>query len=228
MSRAYTAGRFALEIDGIAGGWLYSCEGGNTISEVVSEKLPLEHHVRKHIAGVKFEDISFTCGTGMSKGFWHKMKESFDDSVKRVDGVIHYCDYDSHIRMSREFHQALVTEVGFPALDASSKDAAKMTFKLAPEWTQLKKGDGSKISGSQYSIGSGQQKKWLPSNFRLSIDGLDKACKWVNKVDALSIKQKVVDSLLGETREPRREPADISLPNMVITAPESHMRSFLD
>src|SRR4051794_23926433 len=170
MSRAYTAGVFALEIDGIAAGWIYSVEGGNRIAEVVTEKLSQEHHVKKHIAGVKYEDITITCGIAMSKHFWHKMKASFDDSVKRLDGAIHYCDYDGNIHRTLEFHHALVSEIGFPALDASSKDAAKMTFKLACEWTRTHRAKG-KISIPEHPLGRGEQKKWSPANFRLRIDG---------------------------------------------------------
>jgi hypothetical protein len=32
--------------------------------------------------------------------------------------------------------QALITQIGLPALDAASKDAAKMTVKFAPEYTR--------------------------------------------------------------------------------------------
>src|SRR5678815_3527645 len=136
MSRGYTPGRFALEIDGVAAGWIYSAEGGNRVAEVISEKLSQEHHIRKHIAGLKYEDITITCGVAMSKHFWHKLKASFDDGLKRLDGAIHMCDYDGHIKRTLEFHHALVTEIGFPGLDAASKDAAKFTFKLAVEWTR--------------------------------------------------------------------------------------------
>jgi hypothetical protein len=33
------------------------------------------------------------------------------------------------------FARGLITEIGFPALDASSKDAAKMTLRFQPETT---------------------------------------------------------------------------------------------
>lgn len=37
---------------------------------------------------------------------------------------------------------ALITEIGFPALDAGSKDAAKLTIKLAPEYTRIRSKSG--------------------------------------------------------------------------------------
>jgi hypothetical protein len=227
MSRGYTAGRFALELDNVAAGWIYSCEGGNRVGEVVSEKLPQEHHIRKHIAGLKYEDITITCGIAMSKHFWHKLKASFDDAFKRVDGAIHICDYDNNIHRTLEFHHAIVTEIGFPALDAASKDAGKISFKLAPEWTRTHKGKG-KIHLSHHPLGRGQQKLWSPANFRLLIDGLEHACAKVNKIDALVMKQKVTDNAVGETRHVTREPTAIESPNLVITTAESHAGAFYE
>jgi hypothetical protein len=227
MTRGYTAGRFALEIDNVAAGWIYSCEGGNRIGEVVTEKLPQEHHVRKHIAGLKYEDITISCGIAMSKHFWHKLKASFDDGFKRLDGAVHICDFDGNIMRSLEFHHAIVTEIGFPALDAGSKDACKFTFKLACEWTRTHKGKG-KISIPEHPLGKGEQKRWSPANFRLHIQGLEHACSRVNKIDALVIKQKVADNALGELRHVTREPAGLELPNLVLTTAESHAGQFYE
>jgi hypothetical protein len=224
-NRGYTAGKFALEIDNCSAGWVFSAEGGNRVGEVVIEKLSQEHHVRKHIGGVKYEDITIVCGIGMSKGFWEKLKASFDDNVKRFDGAIHICDYDGNIKRSLEFHQALVTEIGFPALDASSKDAAKLTLKLSPEWTNTLKGSG-RISVPEFPLGKGQQKRWLPSNFRLRIDGLEKACEYVNKIEALTFKQKIVENVHGEVRWSSREPAGLELPNLVLTTAEIKAAQF--
>jgi hypothetical protein len=37
------------------------------------------------------------------------------------------------------FHAVLISEIGLPAMDAASKDAAKMTIKFTPEYTRSKK-----------------------------------------------------------------------------------------
>ncbi len=227
MTRGYTQGRFALEIDGVAAGWIHSAEGGNRVAEVVTEKLPQEHHTRKHIAGIKYEDITITCGIAMSKHFWHKLHASFRDAFKRVDGAIHVCDFDNRIQRTLEFHQAIVTEIGFPGLDASSKDSARFTFKLAVEWTRTHHGKG-RVALPEHPLGRGQQKLWSPANFRLHIDGLEHACAKVNKIEPLVIKQKVTDNAVGEMRLITREPAAIEFPNLVLTTPESHAGPFYE
>jgi hypothetical protein len=155
----------------------------------------------------------------MSKSFYEWVQASIDHKVTRFDGAVIDADFN-HKEVGRlNFFQALVTEVAFPALDASSKDAAKMTVKFAPEYTRKVTKTGGAIKGE---IGKGQQKKWLPANFKLEIDGLGDACKHVNKIEALTIKQKVVDNPVGELRDYQKEPAHIEFPNLVITLSEAY------
>lgn len=225
--RGYVAGKFGVELDGIMAGWVQSAEGGHATSDVVAEKLGPDHIVRKHIAGVKYEDITVNCGTGMSKGFYQWIKDSFDHKYSRKNGAVVAANYN-HQEISRlTFSNALITEVGFPALDASSKDAAKMSIKWKPEYTRqtMNLGGGGSISG-KFAMDQKVQKKWLPANFRLRIDGLDEPCQRVNKIEALVVKQKVIEHAVGELRDYEQEPATLEIPNLVITFPESHADLF--
>lgn len=216
--RAYTAGKFALDLNGDFAGWVSSIEGGHATADVVTEKVGSDLIQHKHIAGVKYEDITVNCGTSMSKSFYEWVQASIDHKVTRFDGAVITADFN-HKEVGRlNFFQALVTEVAFPALDASSKDAAKMTVKFAPEYTRMISKCGASIKGE---LGKGQQKRWLPANFKLEIDGLGDACKHVNKIEALTIKQKVVDNPVGELRDFQKEPAHIEFPNLVITLSEA-------
>jgi hypothetical protein len=217
--RAFTAGHYALELDGIVAGWVFSAEGGHPAAEVISDKVGTDHHVRKHIANIKYEDITVNCGMGMSKHFYQWIKDSFSQDWVRKNGTLYTCTFDNKIYKAMDFHEALVTEVGLPALDAASKDAAKLQLKIAPMITRSKRGSGS-IGPSSYPLGRGQQKRWSPANFRLRIDGLDESVKFTNKIDAMVLKQKVVDDQVGELRDFDREPAALEIPNLVITLPE--------
>lgn len=44
-------------------GWIQSVDGGHATSDVVTEKVGPDHIVHKHIAGVKYEDITLVAGT---------------------------------------------------------------------------------------------------------------------------------------------------------------------
>lgn len=224
--RGYVAGKYGVELDGIMAGWVWSSEGGHATSDVVQEKLGADHIIKKHVAGVKYEDMSVTCGTGMSKGFYQWIKDSFDHKYTRKNGALIAADYNYKEHSRLTFYNALITEVGFPALDAASKDACKMTIKWTPEYTRQTQSAGGPAIAGKFSVNSQVQKKWLPANFRLKIDGLEKACAKVNKIEALVVKQKVIEHAVGEQRDYQKEPAHVEIPNLVITFPESHADDF--
>lgn len=223
--RGYVAGKYGIELDNIVAGWVASVEGGHATADVVQEKLGSDHVIKKHIAGVKYEDITISCGTGMSKGFYEWIKASFDHKYTRKNGAIITADYNYKEYTRLNFYNALITEIGFPALDAASKDAAKMTIKVSPEYTRMQAAAGSSIANG-FKIDQTIQKKWLPSNFKLEIGGLD--CTRVNKIEAITVKQKVIDNPVGELRDYEREPAHLEIPNLVVTLAESHAKEFYD
>jgi phage tail-like protein len=212
--RAFTAGRYAVLLDGGMAGWVQSVEGGHAAADVASAGIAQ----RKHIAGVKYEDITVSCGTGMSKPMYEWIKSSFDRKYMRKDGAIHTCDYDGNIVSTLEFFHGLITEVGFPALDAASKDAARMTIKISPETARMVEKRGGRLPAP--GALNARQKKWLPANFRLEIAGLD--CTRVNKVEAITIKQKVTENPVGEMRAVMKEPAKLEFPNLAFTVPEQN------
>src|SRR5205085_5659572 len=113
------------------------------------------------------------------------------------------------------------TEVAFPVLDAGSKDPAKMTIKLSPESTRSQTKAGAAVAPSSQN----RQKAWLPSNFHLTIDGLD--CTRVNKIEALTIKQRVSRQPAGQQRAAVELPGGMQLSNLVVTLAETSMNSWV-
>ena len=207
----------ALTLDGTAAGALRSFEGGHPEADVVTEKLGADHIIHKHIGGVKYEDISVSCGTGMVKGFYNWVKDSFDSKFSRHDGSV---DVGSIIggTSTLAFSSALISEIGMPALDAASKDAAKMTIKLSPEITRFSR------SGGKLPINTKIQKQWTPANFRLEIDGLD--ATRVNKIDAITIKQTNVLVSPGGGTAVVLGPAKLEFPDLQIQLPEANADSW--
>src|SRR5688572_6333717 len=62
LKSGYLRGKYAIEIDGIMAGWLHSAEGGHATSDVVVEKLAGTTLQKKHLGGVKYEDVSIQMG----------------------------------------------------------------------------------------------------------------------------------------------------------------------
>jgi len=181
-NRGYVAAKYGLELDGQFVGWINSAEGGNAVADVVNEQLGADHIIRKHLGGIKYEDINITVGTGMSHAFYKWIQDTFDKQYTRKNGAIIMADYN-HKEISRmNFSNALITEVSFPALDAAGKDAAKMTIRFSPEYTRRTSAFTNKAVGSNFGT---VQKVWKPSNFRLFIDGLNDSTSRVNKIEAI-------------------------------------------
>jgi hypothetical protein len=223
--RAYISGNFGLELDGMLAGWLLGWEGGMPTTEVVQEKLGTDHLHHKHISGVKYEDVILSVGTGMSKHFWEWVQDSFNRNYTRESGAVVAANFDYKETSRLEFKQGLITQVTFPALDASSKDSAKVTIKVTPEYTRNtvtpQGGSAVKFQGDR-----AKQIRWSPANFRLSIDGID--CSRVFKIEALTLNQKTTPYQIGELRDYQVEPVQVEYPNLVVTLPESHSKDFWD
>ena len=214
VKRSVVSGKFALEIGTIKCGFLQDADGGQAFSDVVVEKLGADHVQHKHLAGVKYEDITLSAGLGMEKTFydWLAASWQFNNANSRKNGAVVFTDFNYAVRQTRQFYNALISETTIPACDASSKDAARLTITIAPDHTSTT----TKGSGNKYpSLSASAQKTWLPANFKLQIDGLD--CSKVAKIDSFTVKQSIIENAVGDDRIGSREPGAIEYPNLAIT-----------
>ncbi|HWI62853.1 MAG TPA: phage tail protein [Symbiobacteriaceae bacterium] len=216
-ARTYVGGNNILEIDGVQTGFVKSVAGGHTYAEVINEAAGPDYFVRKHIGQPKYEDFTLQIGFSMTKAVYDWIGASWKMNYQRKNGAIVLADYNFKPVSKREFTNALITETTVPAMDASSKEPGYLTVKLAPEFVRF-----GKVSGDKANAAAGKpdaQKSWLPSNFRLEIDGLD-ASK-VNKIDAFTVKQQAVQDSVGDARDAQREPGKLEFPNLLLTLPVS-------
>jgi phage tail-like protein len=205
--RAYVGGNFALSLDGGKNiGMLKAAQGGQIYGEPVAEPSGGATYQKKHIGNVKYADITMQMGIGMPTAFYQWIADSWNNGATRKNGAIILADQNFNAIRELDFTQALISEVGFPALDASSKDAAYMTLKLAPQSTV-----NGKPRGTLSSIGGTKQKAWLVSNFRLQLGSLD--TQGVSKIDSFTIKQSMA--------QPSTDVGDVSEldPVLVVSVP---------
>ncbi|HVP62174.1 MAG TPA: phage tail protein [Myxococcaceae bacterium] len=220
--RSQATAKFGLELDGSFAGWVQSTEGGNAVADVVTEKVGADGFVKKHLAGVKYEDITINCGAGMSKAFYQWIQDTLTLKATRKNGAVIESDYNARELTRLEFSNALISEVDLPALDATSRATAKMTVKFSPEFIRSKKGNGVAI---KFEIAAD---KWRTSDFKLKIDGLDDATSRALKIEAITIKQKVVENAVGEQRDYQKQPAGVDFSDVAVTVADSHAQSFYD
>ena len=217
ITRSFSAGRFALEIDGNVAGFVNAVEGGQAFGDVVYEQTE-DIFFKKHLGNAGFRDIRLEFGPDMDKSFYNWISQALQGQPVRLNGAIVAADFAGNVTSRLEFLHALITEVTFPAADATSKDTAHMSIVLSPDQTILNR----KASGKLSVKNSGPQKRWLSSSFRLSIDGLD--TKRVSKIDALTIKLPRASAGDGSQAclhcDPLPASTKIDFPNLVVTTIE--------
>jgi T4-like virus tail tube protein gp19 len=208
-TRTDVAGSFMLNLDGVPCGFVRSVDGGGAVGEVVVEKLQ-DGSAKKHIAGPKYEEIEMSIGFGLAQDVYEWIAASWKMDYSRKDGSIVVADTGLQAKTAREFFHALVTDVTFPDLDASSKAPAFLTVKFAPEYTRDTKPSGKLNVGKTPA-----QKQFLASNFRFELGELP--CAKVSKIDSFTVTQTFPADEVGDGRGAPKDPAKLDFPNLRVT-----------
>ena len=121
QARSYVNSRFYLELGRDPSGWLFSADGGHVQTESVNERMAGGFPVRKHAGNVKVDDITVSCGTGMTSQFYDWIVNSMNYQHERKDGAIVHTNYDFKETVRQNFQRALITEIGLPALQVAAE-----------------------------------------------------------------------------------------------------------
>lgn len=204
-TRSYSAGGYALDLDGTAVGYVNPAEGGAAVGDVVVSG------AGKNIGSIKYEEMMVGAGLSMENAFYQWIKDSWAGNSPGKNGALAALTFDKKVQSQRDFKNALLTETTFPAFDASSKDASLLTVKFLPESTSLIQGAGAPYGGK---LDATKSKQWLSSNFRLTVDNLD-ATK-VNRIEPFSVKHKVAGDTSGADRFAAKTPVGTEFSNLKI------------
>jgi hypothetical protein len=217
--RGYASAGVALELDGAVIDTLRSAEGGFPKADVIPEMSSNSPVVKKHIGPIKFQHIIFQCDPVMPKPLFDWIAATLTMNLARKNGAIITTDFNRVEKSRLQFNNALITEIGFPACDAGSKEAGYLTIKLTPEFTTLLSSKGSAIP-----MNTSKTQRLTPGNFRLTIPGLD--CSRVSKIDAFTVKHTSVQDSFGTARDFAKELGKLDFPNLVISVPEVSAGTF--
>ncbi len=210
---------FILELDGKAAGRLFGMTGGGVHADVIQAKGGPLSPGHKHIGGIKYEDMTLTCGTGMAQAFYDWIGDSFGGSSKRKSGAVVSLQANHKPLWRLEFNNALISSVEFPQCDAASKDAAHLTIVISPERTRSVTTDLSQNPGVYVSA---LPKGWYIHDFRLSIDGLENDCGHVRRIGPVRLGRKVRFDPTSDTKN--EGPEEYS--DLVVTLTSNHATGF--
>jgi hypothetical protein len=180
----------------------------------------------RQLAKPKFENIKLQMGMGMSEPFYKWIEEFFTGKGTRKNGAIVAADFYYKERARREFSEALIAELTFPALNATDKNTAYMTVALAVEDIVFKKGD----EGKELKMNKGYdtQKDWKACNFTFSLDGFAEACSRVTKIESFTVKQNILEYAAGGRRTLAKSPSVMEFPTISFSLPEIDAQPLLD
>jgi phage tail-like protein len=213
QARTFQSRRYGLELEGVLVGSIASFAGGDATADVVVEEVGQDGVAHKHLGAVKYEDIRFSCGADMADSFYDWLQQTFSGGVSRKNGAV--ITYDSNFNeVSRlSFFNGMVSEIGFPTVDGSSKDVAKLTIKISPEHTSNDPGNSS-----VGSILPNRKKPWMSGNFRLAIGGVD--YDRVGRVEAVTVSRSVAPGTAGGSSDKRNESTYMVVSDLMFTLPE--------
>jgi hypothetical protein len=197
--RSYVTGYFQLTLDGIDVGIVQKVSGGNISAD----------RVELHDS----PELAFQAGLSMGQPVKDWVEGSLAGNYMRKSGELRVADAQRKVKQVIEFEDALITEIGFPALDASGKEPAYLTVAFAARSKRVKPGDGALIQAPS----SAAQSMFRPENFRLTIGGLEAVCAKVSKVDAIRIKQSVVSKRASNGRDYELIPGKLEMPKLTFT-----------
>ena len=203
--RSYSAGRFALSIEGLQAGFIKKFSGAQYKGEVATHKLGTSFYAKKHLATISAEAATFEIAAGMGKPMWEWIKASMDRGFIQKNMELLACNFNHEVESVRALNDCYIEEISLPALDGSSKDAAYLTVKVVPTTIRFEKGTGAQIQGEENL----KSKDFLCSNFKISVGDLP--CDRIAKCGAIKWNQKIVKDEVGAFREPMREPAALEV-----------------
>jgi hypothetical protein len=216
-----TAIHYALGLDGQIAGPIASLDSGFISGRVSEQPLPQSPNPKKHLSTIVYEDIAIQCGNNMSPAFYLWIQQALAGQTPRRNGGILTTNTGNQIIDRKEFSDAVVTEVAFPALDRSANTFVSLGVKITP--TQLSYQSG----GGQMALPTkGKPVAWLASSFRITIDGLEQACAHVVRVESLVWKQLISQGQIDKPRLERPAAGHIQTPNLTLTLPQAQAGPF--
>lgn len=178
--RSYGAGSFALLLDGVTAGTLQAVSGGMMLADVVIEPaLTRGGFPKKHLSTARFDPLHMQVTLPMTKPFSQWLSAAFAGKPLVKTGTLVSFDGTLKEREQRKFTNFRLVELGFPALDAASKDLARLTVVAQADAVVIGPPTGQ-------SAPPPTTKPAPASSFRLTLGDLDTTR--VSKISSISVK----------------------------------------
>jgi hypothetical protein len=209
--RSFAGGKFVVTIDGYNVNFIKKCEPHNLKADIATHNHAPQKQQSKNVANISYTPAKLDVGIGMGKSMLEWIQAAFDHKFITKHGMITAVDFDGNAITNQSFEGALITKIGLPAFEGSSKESAYFNI----EW-QSEKVRWEPASGKAANANSGvKQKAWLCSNYRIEIGDLP--CDRVSKIDAITYTVKVQPDHVGIFREHTLHPTAVEISDIKLT-----------
>lgn len=212
MATPYSAGRFEFGLDGVGAPTTYvkSVEGGAIKRHFVSESIGTDNEQIKHDTTQENDAITVEIGMSSARDMIRWARSSWEKKGTRRNGVIVSGDFEGKGRSGIGFLDALLLELTFPTMDASSKDPSYLKAKFLPELVQPLQANGVPLGG----VTNPGQKAWTTAAFGFRFDHLPLIK--VNKIESFTVKHSYTAFPSGRSLLPELVPHKVEFPNIVL------------
>jgi hypothetical protein len=128
-SKAYSASHFQVLLEGNPVGFLRAIEGGTPYATALTDEIGADAIVRKRPSAASYEPIRLTLGLPMDRALLEWIQEMLLGQRSPKSGAIVLLNYDFKESSRIEFFDAVITELGLPAVDGSSKEAGGLSTR---------------------------------------------------------------------------------------------------
>jgi len=219
-TRDIVSNKYFLFIDGANAGLLKSVSGGGVSAAVIDEPAGSGLSGKKHIGQPRYQSVTLQLGLGNAKRVYDWIAASWKSAPPTREVSIEKVDYRMQVKSTRKYSRSFIEETTIPAMDGAGKEPVYLTVMINPQSTHEEAG-GTTPEGN---IGANDRRVFLPSNYRLDIDGMD--CTKVNKIDAFTVKRTLVSDNIGGAHDFGANPTRVVFPNLKITMAEETSESW--
>jgi hypothetical protein len=207
------ARRYVLVLDGAAVAYPLSVTGGNGVGEVVHEAPTPDGTIHKHLANFHYEAFVVELSVDLSAPLRDWIRATLARQPSAKNGSVWALDTNNTLVETRDFTQALITNILFPPADASARDTAKMVLSFEFENLVRRPGDGRRVTPQL------TKSKNAATSFRFRVDGLDVPLQRAIRVDVPEVAQEVAQDSIGPTREPMLVRGPLQIGNLIFVVP---------
>ena len=212
QTRTSTGGRFAISIDGSGPDLLDSMEGGYIWAQVAESPTQGRGGTNKHLSSITYRPFDIEVGMGMSVDFYDWIEDAIGGNPQQVNGEVIAVGADFGALSTRQFLDAFISEITFPALDASSNESAHLSVQFISRGIFYDDADNDL---AEVSPANGSSKRWLTSNFRVEIGSLP--TDRVAKIDSFTWKQHFAEDQVGAFGNQVIQPTSNEVSNLRLT-----------